>query len=240
MYSLQETNKTLRVLMSSDMLLIDHAIRDTTSFISRTGTKDCSEFKIILRELLANAIEHGNRLDTHKNVVCEITPFSRDRIKIAVEDEGNGFDCQGIDLSLPDDPSQTRQRGLPLVNAYAEGLNFLKQGSRVEALLLLSSYSTECSKDEKGIVLTPSGNITAATVDRFCEDIAVLEDEGDRLYFDFRNVEEVDSLGLSALLVFAKASLKKKPSLHLEIQNLSPSLTKMFQLTRMDKIYHMS
>ena len=45
-----------------------------------------------LREALANAIKHGNKLSPDKRVFVRIEVNGGDELRIAVEDQGEGFD----------------------------------------------------------------------------------------------------------------------------------------------------
>jgi serine/threonine-protein kinase RsbW len=50
---------------------------------------------LAVREIAANAIIHGNRLDSRKNIVATIVRTSK-QIKITVSDQGAGFDLAGL------------------------------------------------------------------------------------------------------------------------------------------------
>jgi serine/threonine-protein kinase RsbW len=75
---------------------------------------------LAVREVAANAIIHGNRLDRRKKIVATVVQTS-ERIKIAVSDQGAGFDPEG----LPD-PSSSRAllsgsgRGIYLARAFMD------------------------------------------------------------------------------------------------------------------------
>jgi serine/threonine-protein kinase RsbW len=50
---------------------------------------------LAVREIAANAVIHGNRLDRQKKIIATIVPTSK-RIKITVSDQGAGFDPEGL------------------------------------------------------------------------------------------------------------------------------------------------
>ena len=82
-------------------------------------------------EALVNAICHGNRSDTRKNVhvVCRL---NSDRVRIEISDEGGGFDP----AALPD-PTEGEQlhatcgRGVMLMRAFMSRVEFNDQGNAV-------------------------------------------------------------------------------------------------------------
>jgi anti-sigma regulatory factor (Ser/Thr protein kinase) len=66
----------------------------------------------VLRELINNAIEHGNGLENDKSVKLVID-ISNNKINIEVFDNGEGFDLNEIMRYINDkDISRTRGRGL--------------------------------------------------------------------------------------------------------------------------------
>ncbi|MGH9339456.1 MAG: ATP-binding protein [Acidobacteriota bacterium] len=77
-----------------------------------------------VRELVANAIQHGNQLDEKKMVGIRFELLS-DRLVIAVRDEGHGFD----DAVLPDPLSpenllKSSGRGIFYVRSFMDEVNF--------------------------------------------------------------------------------------------------------------------
>ena len=57
---------------------------------------------IVLRELLLNALIHGNKNVAERHIKCRIEKLEKARLK--VEDEGSGFDYQNLDMRLPETP----------------------------------------------------------------------------------------------------------------------------------------
>jgi len=89
---------------------------------------------VAITEAVSNAIIHGNRQDSSKRVYLLLersagTPW----LRVQVEDEGEGFDADAI----PDPTSEERLlaesgRGVFLMRAFADEVNFLKGGRCVE------------------------------------------------------------------------------------------------------------
>ena len=53
---------------------------------------DRFEVKVILSELLQNAIRHGNKMDENKKIILDVSMNGGDLLQISVLDEGLGFD----------------------------------------------------------------------------------------------------------------------------------------------------
>ncbi len=89
---------------------------------------------VAITEAVSNAIIHGNRQDSSKRVYLLLersagTPW----LRVQVEDEGEGFDPNAI----PDPTSEERLlaesgRGVFLMRAFADEVNFLKGGRCAE------------------------------------------------------------------------------------------------------------
>lgn len=76
----------------------------------------------VIRELLNNAVEHGNQFDQEKRIDCKII-YDKKAIILEVTDEGEGIkplESIPADFSGAGEPLQNRQRGLWL----AEKLGF--------------------------------------------------------------------------------------------------------------------
>jgi len=89
----------------------------------------------VLRELLVNAITHGNRDIPNGVVICSIEEVDPFRFKIAVEDQGEGFDYADLDTALPENPRRLGDRGYKLINALSDTLQFNEKGNRITAYI---------------------------------------------------------------------------------------------------------
>ena len=89
------------------------------------------KMKIILTELLANAIYHGNKGDHLKKVIVGHT-IDKKNVIISVMDEGDGFDPSKVpDPTLPENLVKDCGRGIYIVRNYADKIEFNKKGNRV-------------------------------------------------------------------------------------------------------------
>ncbi len=79
-------------------------------------------FKVsfVLRELMNNSVEHGNKFDINKIISCTIE-YNAPKLMIEISDEGKGFIRDNGYYRALDNEKRERRRGLKLI----EELNFV-------------------------------------------------------------------------------------------------------------------
>lgn len=94
---------------------------------------DCSfAIKLALEEAMINAIKHGNKFDPQKKVFIEAT-ITPEQTQITIEDQGPGFDRGGVpDPTLEENLQKCSGRGILLMEAYMDGVEFSLGGRRVQ------------------------------------------------------------------------------------------------------------
>ena len=226
------------------MRLVDSVIKESQAYLQKFAISEFSSFKLVLRELLNNAIEHGNYSMAERTVTCTIEHIANKRFKITAADEGKGFAHDKLVMTLPEDPRQIRNRGYALINAFADQIDFHDNGNRITVYISYIEETTFSVVSENGRqIIIPSGDLTAATAEKFRVQLIRLLDEGHTHYrFDFKYVEDIDSVSLSVLIIFAKTlspgTKTQKSKETLEVVNLNKDLQDLFQLTRMDRLYN--
>lgn len=103
-------------------------------FIGKTGynsEEGIFSIKLALEETLVNAIRHGNKLDTSKNIRIAYG-VDKNHLIIEVEDEGEGFDYSHLpDPTAPDRLELPHGRGIMLIKHYMDDIKFNGKGNRV-------------------------------------------------------------------------------------------------------------
>lgn len=102
------------------------------------------ELKVILNELIVNAIKHGNGEDPAKSVKI-VAGFSKDnQLFIIVEDQGEGYDYSymaagGSKTGEAGDICSLKEtgRGIVIVNSLCDKVKLSKKGNKV---LVLKSF----------------------------------------------------------------------------------------------------
>jgi anti-sigma regulatory factor (Ser/Thr protein kinase) len=103
----------------------------SATFAAGPGGGEMPKVTLVLRELLGNAIEHGNHNDPRRGVVCRVTRTGPQSVELSVTDEGSGFTADAVDLQFLDAPVDSGRGGLRLVNALSDSLRFELGGRRV-------------------------------------------------------------------------------------------------------------
>lgn len=89
-----------------------------------------------LREALANAIKHGNKLSAAKRVFVDMWADPEGQMHIAVEDEGKGFDPGQLeDPTSPHNLLRSSGRGVFYMRSFMDEVRFVpgeKGGTRIE------------------------------------------------------------------------------------------------------------
>jgi serine/threonine-protein kinase RsbW len=107
---------------------------------------ECSRFetKVILNELIANAVRHGNRCMEDKEVEI-MAAVDGNKAIFTITDEGSGFDCSDV-LNLvssekgktPSDTNETG-RGILIVKTLSDSVEYNKQGNSVTVVKSLDN-----------------------------------------------------------------------------------------------------
>lgn len=86
---------------------------------------------IAVTEAVNNAIVHGNRNDANKTVSITVIK-SENQFEIAVEDQGEGFDCHSLpDPTAPENIEKENGRGIFLMKNLSEQVDFEHNGRKV-------------------------------------------------------------------------------------------------------------
>jgi serine/threonine-protein kinase RsbW len=87
---------------------------------------------IAVTEAVNNAIKHGNKHESGKNVTLALS-LEDGLIKFKVEDEGNGFDFHNLpDPTAPENIEKPGGRGIFLMKHLSDEVDFKENGKVVE------------------------------------------------------------------------------------------------------------
>ncbi len=106
-----------------------------------------------VREAVANAIQHGNRLDPEKRVQI-VFGIEGDEVVIRVSDEGQGFDPEVLpDPTAPDNLLLPNGRGIFFMKKFMDEIDYSFQPGRGTQVTLRKrisrppSGSSQCEED---------------------------------------------------------------------------------------------
>ncbi len=111
---------------------------------------DLNQISIAAIEAVSNAIEHGNRFQSGLRVVVELG-VSAHRFRIAVADDGPGFDESRLDASAPapDDPAflGARGRGLFIMREIMDDISIRRDEAGRFQVELEKAVGSEVGSD---------------------------------------------------------------------------------------------
>lgn len=116
------TQEKTEIVLPSRIESIEEAAQKAAQVASRIGVDEMTMFGIDLavREAVANAVKHGNKLDETKNVTVSFTN-SPESFVITVIDEGVGFNP--VEVPDPTDPQNLLKasgRGIFLMRNFMD------------------------------------------------------------------------------------------------------------------------
>jgi serine/threonine-protein kinase RsbW len=90
------------------------------------------EIVLALQEALANAVVHGCKNDSAKEVGVRLESYSSGRILITVTDPGQGFQPEGLsDPNRPENLHSNSGRGVYLIRQLMDEVSFENDGSQI-------------------------------------------------------------------------------------------------------------
>ena len=144
MFRVSKKSNMLHVEMRSDLRLIQQINGPCKEFFGQYNVEPGRDVFLVLRELISNAVQHGNKGDAKRLVRVSMQHLSLPadgaenqvhHFTINVEDEGTGFDYQAQSLSLPQKGGVMTKRGLRLVHALVDEMTFGNAGSSITVYL---------------------------------------------------------------------------------------------------------
>lgn len=137
MIEIVKSDTSLKLKIPSSMVHIGGVITTFSGFMRfhKVSEESINQAIIVLRELLINAMGHGNRYKAMAPVSIIVDRLDVKRFRIMVRDVGGGFDYESIDTSIPENPKAIKQRGYRLIKAFSDSFEFNKKGNRVTAYI---------------------------------------------------------------------------------------------------------
>jgi anti-sigma regulatory factor (Ser/Thr protein kinase) len=145
-----ETVVSLSLTFASETSRVPLALDRVAEFARRIDCGNLDALLLVVRELLMNAIVHGNGEDPDRAVRLRVEAQDG-LLEVQVEDEGSGFDHESLQLSLPEDPQHLGRRGLVLVHELCDELEFGRGGSRVRATVYSGGDAPNPDREAIGI-----------------------------------------------------------------------------------------
>ncbi len=138
MFNVKTCESAIDFTISSEPSSAYSVLEECDAFVKRYGVQDTASVTVVVRELLNNAIRHGNQQEASRLVKVSVSHVEGYRFRVEVEDEGEGFDYAALDMTPPQDPRLLESRGYILIHSLTERLVFNEKGNRVTAYLDLA------------------------------------------------------------------------------------------------------
>jgi len=138
MLSVHKTASAITFRFSSELQLVGQVMEKFEKYCSRLKVEEPSSLILVLRELLINAVVHGNQNEANRNVLCVIEKLNKSRFRIQVEDAGRGFAYKSIDMNPPEDLKHIQKRGYAIINALSDQIVFNDSGNKVTVFLTIT------------------------------------------------------------------------------------------------------
>jgi len=133
-----KVKKIYRGFIINDVNAVCETVRGIVSYLENSigiNSDQSFDVKIILNELLQNAIEHGNLLNGKKKVFMDVRIREKDVLNITIKDQGQGFDVGKV-LSMKNDHINCDilelpecGRGIQIVRSLCDDITFNQRGN---------------------------------------------------------------------------------------------------------------
>ncbi|MEE9218999.1 MAG: ATP-binding protein [Acidobacteriota bacterium] len=128
----------IRLVLDSRLEYLDavHRLSEEFGRFAGLGREDAFRLSLAVREALANALTHGNRLDEHKKVRLSYR-VRGGTVCVCVADEGSGFRPEDApDPLAPENLDRPEGRGLLLMRHYVDKVEVRRAPGRGTRLCL--------------------------------------------------------------------------------------------------------
>jgi anti-sigma regulatory factor (Ser/Thr protein kinase) len=130
-------NINIQIPSLSDNIRIIESFIDNAKEKFQLNDDIYGNIMISVTESVNNAIKHGNKNVTSKNVSISLL-LNESQLKFRIEDEGSGFDYHNLpDPTAPENIEKPGGRGIFLMKHLADEVVFSENGSVVELIFYI-------------------------------------------------------------------------------------------------------
>lgn len=126
-------NSNVKIKIPSDKIYVEKLSRYFSHFLNINYFEKYESVRIAFEESLINAVVHGNNSDFDKTVIIDFD-INKSRLKVSIENEGDGFDYMLAMMKLTqsqDNIFQGYGRGIFLISLYTDKFYFENNGKRI-------------------------------------------------------------------------------------------------------------
>jgi anti-sigma regulatory factor (Ser/Thr protein kinase) len=121
----------ITITLPPNICFVNYVIEKTRLLLENCGFMGTPELAVLQRELLMNAIIHCNKNDPEKAIRCCIDFIDNNKVKLVVENDGNGFDYENMNMTLPANPRENSNNGYILIDKLSDKITIHEKGNGV-------------------------------------------------------------------------------------------------------------
>lgn len=130
----------LLLKFQSDITFVDVAVEIIRNVLEYLAIENPTNVLLVSRELLKNAVVHGNQNDRGKEVVLWLFRIGQYRFRVEVEDSGPGIDLRNIETTVLEQEQANGRgemsgHGFTIINRLSEQVFFNETGNKITAVL---------------------------------------------------------------------------------------------------------
>ena len=124
----------------SDITFVQVAVEIIRTVLEYLKVADPTNVLLVSRELIKNAVVHGNQNDRSKEVVYRISRLAQDRFELEVQDSGSGISLNRSESTTKQwpnrlDSDETHGRDFTIISSLSDQVSFNEQGNKITVVL---------------------------------------------------------------------------------------------------------
>lgn len=140
MFHLSAAQNNFLLKFQSDITFVDVAVEIIRHVLEHQKIADPTNILLVARELLKNAVVHGNQNDRDKKVVLRLLRIGPNRYRLQVEDSGPGLGLKKSSISKREREQTDKRKGasghgFAIINNLSKQVFFNEKGNRITVLL---------------------------------------------------------------------------------------------------------
>jgi anti-anti-sigma factor len=239
MYKVDKDDESISFKVSSQLANVDRVVADICSYVAEIDNFNDLDLVQVIRELMLNAIEHGNKNDIEKVVTVKLTILAQGRFLLNIKDEGEGIPTDLFPVKGQLNSSGARSRGLILVNSLVDEVLLGRTASAIVAYITLApKFGWGITKDDNYLLIKPANDFSATVLDELRIHLFDwLESNTSKCELCLTNVNNLDSVSLSLFIAFAGHLKEKEKEDDFIITGVSSTIMQLFKMTQISKLF---
>ncbi len=245
--------KRIRLKLESNLDVVEatEMVARQAALEKKISEDEIDQLGIAVRECVVNAVSHGNGYRRDKSVYFTVSTDAT-HLKIAIEDEGEGFDPDAVpDPTQGDNLFQTSGRGLLLMRSFVDELSIghTTEGG-TEVVMVKNLPVSERQEEEENVsllsnlrevggvsIIDLSGRITLGEGSEVLRDAVrdVLSNGQKNILLNLGEVNYIDSSGLGTLV--SAYTTGANQGAKVKLVNVQKKVGDLLQITKLYTVF---